>query len=106
MTVKTKTLEALGRMEPEAANDAARAIIRHFDGIEFGIEYLTLPTGGEIAYVNTGDTYNATLLHVDGEWVYSSCGDVYEAAEREYAEQREYTGQFYCACCGDYHTDA
>lgn len=107
--LKAATLNALSDMPREDAHAAARAIVRHFDGIEFGIEYLTLPTGGEVAYVNTGDTYNATLLHVDGEWIYSSWGDVYEAAE---AERTEETGETRCGYCGEWsepgecHADA
>ena len=107
--LKAATLNALGDMPTEAAHAAARAIVRHLDGIEFGIEYLSLPTGGEVAYVNTGDTYNATLLHVDGEWIYSSWGDVYEAAE---AARCEDTGEVRCGYCGEWsepgecHSDA
>ena len=67
--LKAATLNALGDMPDAEAFKAARAIVRHLDGIEFGIEYLSLPTGGEVAYVNTGDTYNATLLQVDGAWI-------------------------------------
>ena len=96
--LKAATLNALGDMPTEAAHAAARAIIKHFDGIEFGIEYLELPTGGEVAYVNTGDTYNATLLHVDGEWIYSSWGDVYEAAEIDHCKD----GNARCGYCGEW----
>lgn len=107
--LKAATLNALGDMPTEQAHAAARAIVKHLDGIEFGMEYLSLPTGNEVAYVNTGDTYNATLLHVDGEWIYSSWGDVYEAAE---AERTEETGEVRCGYCGEWsepgecHTDA
>lgn len=97
--LKAATLNALTDAGREESFHAARAIIRHFDGIEFGIEYLELPTGGEVAYVNTGDTYNATLLHVDGEWIYSSWGDVYEAAE---AARCEDTGEVRCGYCGEW----
>ena len=96
--LKAATLNALSDMGREKAFSAARAIVRHLDGIEFGIEYLELPTGGEVAYVNTGDTYNATLLHVDGEWIYSSWGDVYEAAEIAHCED----GNARCGYCGEW----
>ncbi len=109
MLIKAETLNALSDMPREDAQASARKIVRHFNGIEFGIEYLSLPTGTEVAYVNTGDTYDATLLHVDGEWVVSSWGDVYEAAE---AERTEETGEVRCGYCGEWsepgegHTDA
>lgn len=96
--LKAATLNALGDMPTEQAHAAARAIVQHFDGIEFGIEWLSLPTGGEVAYVNTGDTYSSTLLHVDGEWIYSSWGDVYEAAEAEHTED----GNARCCYCGEW----
>lgn len=98
MTIKAATLNALGDMPDAEAFNAARAIIKHLDGIEFGMEYLPLPTGGEVPYVNTGDTYNATLLRVDGEWIYSSWGDVYEAAEAEHTED----GNARCCYCGEW----
>jgi hypothetical protein len=97
MTIKAATLNALGDMPDAEAFNAARAIVKHLDGIEFGIEYLSLPTGNEVAYVNTGDTYNATLLRVGGEWIYSSWGDVYEASEQEHTEN---TGETRCPWCG------
>ena len=96
--LKAATLTALGNMPTAEAHDAARAIIKHLDGIEFGIEYLPLPTGGEVAYVNTGDTYSATLLHVDGEWIYSCWGDVYEAAEKAHTEDDNTR----CGYCGEW----
>ena len=96
--LKAATLNALGDMPDAEAFTAARAIIKHFDGIEFGIEYLSLPTGNEVAYVNAGDTYNATLLRVDGEWIYSCWGDVYEAAEQEHTED----GNARCCYCGEW----
>lgn len=97
--LKAATLTALGDMDTEAAHKAARAIIKHMDGIEFGIEYLNLPGGGEVAYVNTGDTYSGTLLHVEGEWIYSSWGDVLEESETEYTKE---SGENRCPNCGEW----
>lgn len=97
--MKAATLKALSNMPIRAARSAARKIIGHLDGIEFGIEYLSLPTGVEVSYVNTGDTYSATLLHVDGEWIYSSWGDVLEEAEADYAGS---SGETLCPNCGEW----
>ncbi len=97
--LKAATLNALGEMPTDKAHAAARAIVKHLDGIEFGIEYLELPTGDEVAYVNAGDTYSSTLLHVDGEWIYSCWGDVLEAAE---AKRTLETGENRCAYCGEW----
>ncbi len=97
--IKLGTLLALTNMPQENAERAARKIIQHFDGIEFGIERLELPDGSEVTYVNTGDTYSATLLFVGGEWIYSCWGSVVEAAEIEYAAD---TGESLCGYCGQW----
>jgi hypothetical protein len=86
MILRAATLNALGDMPEAEAFQAARAIVGFFNGIEFGIEYLSLPTGNEVPYVNAGDTYDETLLRVGGEWVWACWGDVYEAAEQESVE--------------------
>ena len=95
--VKEATLRAMNDMSEADAFRAARAIMRH-EGGEFGIEWLPLPTGGEVPYVNTGDTYNNTLLRVDDEWVEACWGDVYEADEEKHAND----GNTRCCYCGEW----
>lgn len=91
----------------EQEEKAARAFIRHQDGIEFGLDYCT-HAGTELVRVNTGDTYDGTLLRVNGTWLYSSLGDEIETQEREHYDD---TGEIPCGYCGEYalpntcHTD-
>lgn len=59
----------------------ARRTIRRAFGIEHGAEWLGLPDGTEIRYVNRGDTYDETLVFDGDEWRWSSWGDELEAAE-------------------------
>lgn len=82
----------------EQEEKAARAFIQHQDGIEFGLDYCE-NMGTEIVRVNTGDTYDGTLLRVDGTWIYSSFGDVVEEQEREHYDD---TGEIRCGYCGEY----
>ena len=96
MTIKAKTLEALGRMEPEAANAAARKIVRHHNGYEFGIDHFKFPDGTEVVYVNSGDTWDSTLLSVGGKWAWSSYADVVEALP----STAGVTGATRCRYCG------
>jgi len=81
-----------GARDPEAALAECSPYV---DG--FGVEALALADGATLHYVNTGDTYRATLCHVaDRGYFVSSWGDVYEAADRAHEEQ---SGERRCAYC-------
>lgn len=82
----------------EQEEKAARAFIQYQDGIEFGLDYCE-NMGTEIVRVNTGDTYDGTLLRVDGTWIYSSLGDVIEEQEQDHYTD---TGELRCGYCGEY----
>jgi hypothetical protein len=59
------------------------ALSRCSDWIDgHGVESVELPGGGELIYVNKGDTYDSTLCHVEGRAYFVSCwGDVVEESE-------------------------
>jgi len=69
----------------------------------FGVEYTpyeeTGPLSGvEMAYLNAGDTYAATLCYTEDKGFFiSSWGDYVENAERQYEEE---TGERLCGYCG------
>ena len=61
------------------------------------MEALTLADGTTLHYVNTCDTYRATLCHVAGRGYFvSSWGDEYEGADRAHEVE---TGERRCAYC-------
>lgn len=75
--------------------DALAACSDIIDG--HGVEALALADGSELLYVNKGDTYDATLCHVEGRGYFvSSWGDVYEDADRA---REEDSGERRCAYC-------
>ena len=83
--------------DPEAALAACSP---HVDG--FGVESLALADGTTLHYVNTGDTYRATLCHVAGRGYFvSSYGDEYEGADRAHETA---TGERRCAYCSAWST--
>lgn len=58
----------------------------------FGIEYLSLPDGSELEYLNSGDTYSETVCRIDkGKPFLSSWGDCFESAEQEHEEENDVT---------------
>ena len=58
------------------------------------------PDGGELLYVNKGDTYDATLCHVSGRGFFvSSWGDVHEQADRDHEAE---SGEVRCSYCGEW----
>ena len=65
----------------------------------FGVEYITLPNDEYIPYLNTGDTYSSTILFMDGKFVISSWGDIYEQKEQEYCDENSVLR---CSYCGEY----
>ena len=66
----------------------------------FGVEYISLPSGRELVYLNAGDTYNRTLCSVDDSEVFvSTWGDVFENDEIEHCED---TGTTCCGWCSHY----
>lgn len=82
-------------------DDALAACSPWVDG--FGVELIDLADGSTLRYVNVGDTYKATLCHVDGRGYFvSSWGDVVEAADRSRADA---WGDRRCASCSEWATD-
>ena len=66
----------------------------------FGVEYIDLPGGDKLAYLNAGDTYTRTLCSIDSGPVFvSTWGDCYEASEREYELE---TDTIRCGHCGEF----
>ena len=66
----------------------------------FGIEFISLPNGGELQYLNPGDTYTVTACQLDGGEIFVSCwGDEFEKAEHEHEEESE---TLHCGHCGEY----
>ncbi len=99
----------LASIEHDSPEDALAMADAWLHG--FGVESLDLPApdddsdAGSIRYVNLGDTYTATLCHVEdartpcGRFVVSDWGTLLEQAE----EERTYsTGEVRCPNCGDW----
>lgn len=79
--------------------DPEKAYKAHTGHDGFGIESIEV-VGREVRYVNAGDTYDLTLVSVDGgPWEWSSYGDTIEALEREHEEE---TGEQACCYCGEW----
>ena len=74
-------------------------------GMEHGMEWVDLPNGTGVWYVNRGDTYDATLCKVTDmatgsfDWIVASWGGLFEEAERERYDD---TGEQSCCNCGEY----
>jgi len=88
----------------EEAEQVARAYMRHDKGIEFGMEYISVPEqsmspSGSFAYVNMGDTYDETLILKNGEWFFSCWGDELEKLEAEHTADH---GEDRCGYCGEW----
>lgn len=89
----------------KSAERIARRTVEIANGLEFGIEGMFVGEGFHgvsISYVNAGDTYDSTLVRIDGsggEWRWSSWGDELEAAEFRYSEA---TGEHRCSYCGEW----
>ena len=65
-----------------------------------GVESVSLATGDELAYVNKGDTYDATLCYTEERGYFvSSWGDVAEESERKHEED---TGERRCCHCSEW----
>ncbi len=109
-TAYTFNAQAFANIETSQGFDeaarVARLWVRHYFGFEAGIEHCAIHgeyTGWEFSYVNTGDTYDETIVRRrNGDWVISSWGDEYEALEMKYAEE---TGQHQCNYCGGWYNE-
>ena len=64
----------------------------------FGIECVAIG-GHALDYINTGDSYEATVATEGAECFVTSWGDWYEEAERKHCEK---TGTIRCGYCGHY----
>jgi len=75
----------------------------------FEVEYIDLPSGSELAYLNSGDTYTRTLCSIDeGEVFVSTWGDCVEQDELEYCENEDVIRCGWCSYytpmdCEDWH---
>lgn len=76
-------------------NQAAKYLSR-YGYTTFGIEGVTT-CGAAFSYLNTGDTYNATIVHIDGEYRVSTWGDEVERIEHEYDEENGTVACGYCS---------
>ena len=66
----------------------------------FGIERITMPSGAELVYLNSGDTYSRTLCSIDGGEIFvSTWGDCVEQDEEEHCED---TGTIQCGWCSHF----
>ena len=83
------------------STDPGDALAECSDWIDgHGVETLALADGGELQYVNVGDTYSATLCHVEGRGYFvSSWGDVYEESDRDHEEE---SGERRCCYCSEW----
>lgn len=64
------------------------------------IQFMLLPTGEELEYLNTGETYEPTICRIDGGKMFiSSWGDLYEESEAEHCED---DGVIRCGYCGEF----
>lgn len=65
----------------------------------FGIEHVSVE-GRELAYLNSGDTYSATVASEDnGEVFVTTWGDWLETAEQEYESENDCIR---CGYCGEF----
>jgi len=62
----------------------------------FGVESISVGNASA-DFLNTGDTYETTVLEVDGRCLVSSWGDWYETAETEYCMDEEVIRCAYCS---------
>lgn len=53
-------------------------------GKSFGVEGIQFNDGSWITYLNTGDTYSATLIYYKGKYIVTSWGDLVEYLERKH----------------------
>ena len=67
-----------------------------FGVLTHGIESVSLE-GRELHYCNTGETYGPTIAREGREYLATSWGDWYEAAEQEFNEEND---TIRCAWCG------
>jgi hypothetical protein len=93
-----EALAAVCRILAESP-DPDEALAECSDWIDgHGVETLALADGTELAYVNKGDTYDATLCHVQGRGYFvASWGDVYEEADRAREEESDERRCAYCS---------
>lgn len=67
------------------SDDALQALdkVMGTHGVEFTAQHPhSYPVGRSFRYLNTGDTYAATIIRYDGRWILGSWGDLLEALER------------------------
>jgi hypothetical protein len=120
--MQTMARPQCGASFDEVCNRAVDFANRHGGGIEqaeefidragwggehFGIEYVST-CGRELAYLNTGDTYNTTVCQernedsfgeYHGEVFSGSWGGWIEEVENEHTEE---TGEVSCGYCGEW----
>ena len=95
---------AMGRGHSvESAMEFAERFVRRCIGGHpgtFGVEYMTLPSGAELIYLNAGDTYARTLCCVDDETIIvSTWGDCFKQDEMQHEED---TDTICCGWCSHY----
>lgn len=67
------------------------------EGWHHGVESIDLDFDEGFSYLNTGDTYSATIARVDGRLRVTTWGDELERAEAAHTEE---SGEAACAYCG------
>lgn len=99
----TQVAERAARYGNKHGNSLERAedFIRRAGWIRstFGVEHVAV-ADRELAYINTGDTYETTIGQEGAEpLIVTTWGDWYEGAEQDYHEDN---GTIACAYCGHY----
>jgi len=95
-TVAARYANRHGRDLARAEKFLARA---GYKRATFGVEHVEC-AGRELSYLNSGDTYSATVCQEGrGELFVSTWGDWYEDVEREHCEEE---GAIRCGYCGDF----
>lgn len=80
--------------------DFANLCLDSYDILTHGNEYLRLPDGSDCWYINTGDTYSATVLFTDATgFIVSSWGDIFEENELDYCDNNKVIR---CGYCGEF----
>lgn len=92
-----------GSMSDHARLVVAEEFLYRAGWVLFGIETCKLE-GGErsMEYLNSGDTYSATVAVEDGKVFVTTWGDWYEAAEAEYCKENSVLR---CGDCGKFTPD-
>jgi hypothetical protein len=109
MKFNAQSFEAIENSQGvDVALHAARCWVRHADGIEFGIESIDIrhrdiPFLPSVQYVNTGDTYDQTIVRrEDGTYALSCWGDELERLEETHTRESD---EKRCWYCGEWVSD-